>query len=206
MPIIAKDTGGNFELIPAGTHQARCYLIADIGSQMKNFAEGPKLVHEVVIVWELAELMTDGRPFAISNNYTLALSSNSHLRKALQSWRGKPFSEVELQSFDLINVLNSQCLINVIHRAGKNNGKTFANVDSIMPLPKGMPKLEPVNETVYFALDEYCQDTFAKLPNWIQGKVKESPEGQAAIAAIENQGPPPIYCDEAPGWTDDIPF
>lgn len=202
MPLIAKDSGGAFELCPAGTFQARCYLIADTGSQVKNFTGETRLVHEIVIAWELNERMSDGRPFAISKTYTLSLNEKANLRKDLEAWRGRAFTEDELQAFDVFNVLNAQCFLNIIHV--HKNGKTWANIGGIIALPKGTPHLQPVNDAVSFALDEYTPQTMAKLPNWIQDKIKKSPEGQA-VTAMSGNDIPPAY-DDAPPMTDDIPF
>jgi len=41
-----------------------------------------------------------------------------------------------LEAFDLESLLSVGCLINVIHES--RNGSTFANVASVMRLPKGM--------------------------------------------------------------------
>jgi hypothetical protein len=112
MPIIASDKGGSdFEPIPAGSHQAVCYGVVDLGTQMSNnpqFADARK----VCILWELPQergkfkdkedqsKMVD-RPRAISAVYTLSLGTKANLRKVLESWRAKQFTEDELKGFDI---------------------------------------------------------------------------------------------------------
>ena len=79
--------------------------------------------------------MKDGRPFAIFKNYTLSWSEKANLRLDLQSWRGKPFTQEEMQRFDLKNVLGAWCMLNIIERPGKNDNKMYTNVDGVTPVP-----------------------------------------------------------------------
>lgn len=51
-------------------------------------------------------------------------------------------TETEIRGgFDLESLIGSACLLNVVHVA--RDGATFANVSSIMRLPKGMNALQP---------------------------------------------------------------
>ena len=59
------------------------------------------------------------KPFSIGKEYTLSLSSKSNLYKDLVSWRGKPFTEEELEGFDLSKLLGKPCQIQIIHKQGK---------------------------------------------------------------------------------------
>lgn len=206
MGLIAKETGGgNFETCPPGTFQARCYMIADLGTQVINWQGTQKMQRKVVIAWELEEKMNDGRPFAISKQYTLSLSEKAQLRKDLDAWRGRPFTGDELEGFDLFNVLDAQCFLNIIHE--EKNGKTYTNISSVMALPKRTTPLEAVNPVVAFSLEpeDYLDVTLDSLPKWIQEKIKQSPEYQA-IAPAFNQGPAHHEADDMPPMEDDIPF
>jgi hypothetical protein len=80
--------------------------------------------------------MENGKPFLVRRRYTCSLHEKATLRRDLESWRGRAFTDKELQSFDLETLLSVGCLINVIHEA--RNGSMFANVASVMRLPKGM--------------------------------------------------------------------
>src|SRR3990167_3685661 len=66
--------------------------------------EGKKFKqHQVVLAFEVAETADEG-PFAgnrmtISKFYTLSLSEKANLRKDLEGWRGKSFTESELEGF-----------------------------------------------------------------------------------------------------------
>jgi hypothetical protein len=197
--LLAKETGGgDFELTPAGTFQARCYMIVDLGTQ-ENATFDPS--RKIKIVWEIDELMKSGKPFSIGKDYTLSLSEKAHLRKDLEGWRNKVFTREELDGFDVFNVINAQCMLNIVHDTSAK-GKTYAKVQSIMSLPKSANKLEPVNPEVKLCLepDFYSDIDFEMVPEWIQTKIKQSPEWQDLTNGSQGR-------DEMPPLTeDDIPF
>jgi hypothetical protein len=92
--------------------------------------------HKIVIVWQIDENLDDGRPYLVRRRYTCSLHEKAALRRDLESWCGRAFTDQELQAFDLENLLSVGCLIKVIHEA--RNGSVYANVASVMPLPSGM--------------------------------------------------------------------
>lgn len=198
MPIIVEGSNAKYELAPAGNHRAVCYAIYDLGTQ-PGF-EG-KRTRKVRICWELSdELMTDGRPFSVSSPYTMSLNDKANLRKALQGWRGKPFTDEEIKRFDLATLLGKPCLVTVIHREAE--GKTYANVETVSPLPKGTPAPDPVNPLVQFSISD---DTMPDgTPPFIADKIKESEEWKdrkrgAPVAAGS-------YVPSTVGADDSIPF
>jgi hypothetical protein len=80
----------------------------------------------------------------VTNRYTLSLNEKATLRKHLEAWRGKLFTPAELEGFDLENLLGANCQLQVIHNLS-DQGRTFANIQAIVPLGKGMTKLRPVD-------------------------------------------------------------
>src|SRR5215469_1843604 len=135
MPIFAK-AGGNFTPAPAGTHAAVCVDVIDLGMIEVTYLGKTQRKHKIAIVWQIDETLPDGKPFLVRRRYTCSLHDKATLRRDLESWRGRPFTDQELQSFDLETLLLVSCLINVIHET--RNGSVYANVASVMRLPKGM--------------------------------------------------------------------
>lgn len=176
MAIIAKaETGSNFEPISEGVHTAVCIGIIDLGLQFSEKFD--KSTEKIMIQWELPnETYThDGeeKPRILSKEYTLSLGEKANLRKDLQAWRGKVFSDEELKGFDLKNILGKACQIQIIH--AERNGNTYANIASIMGLPKGMPAPNPSNALMYLDLSEPSALELIKLiPEWIQDKIISS--------------------------------
>lgn len=172
MAIIARAKGSSMDPIPEGVYTAVCVWIIDMGDQYSDYYK--KSSRKVMLTWEIpdetVEIDGESKPRVLSKEYTLSLSDKAVLRSHLEAWRGKKFSETELDSFDLKNVLCASCQLQVLH-----NDKGYANVGSIMALPKGMPKLQPQNETIYFDLsDPECLELLDKLPSWVQDRIKKS--------------------------------
>lgn len=156
-----------YKLVPEGTHIMICYIVADLGLQPgSQVYPAPK--QKVCLVFEVpAERDDDGRPLSIRMEFTASMHEKSNLRKQLVSWRGKPFTDEEAGSFNVASVLGAACMGAVVHTPGD---KTYANIKSIMGLPKGTPKPKAENELVLFENDPKATN-FAKLPEWLQKKI-----------------------------------
>lgn len=138
MPILAKRSEKSFTPAPAGTHQAVCCDVVDLGFIESSFTPG-KQQHKIAVVWQIGEDMENGKPFLVQQRYTLSLDEKANLRRDLESWRGKPFTEPELMGFDVENLLSANCLLSIVHV--DRQGKVYANVKSVSPLMKGMTKM-----------------------------------------------------------------
>jgi len=138
MPIMISDTTPESNPAPAGLHQAVCAFVEDIGDE--DFKNDGKWKRKVVICWELGELMDDGRPWMISQRYTASLNEKATLRHHLESWRGRPFTENELEAFDLETIRGVGCQLQIIHKVKESGGKK-ATILAIVPLPKGVAAL-----------------------------------------------------------------
>lgn len=203
MAIIAKEnSGGNFELIPADQYAAICYRVIDLGTQKGEYQGVPNHKRQAMISWEIDAKMEDGKPFAISKWYTLSLNEKSSLRPDLESWRGKAFTQEELDGFDISKLLKVPCLLQIVHKTNKQ-GQIKASVNSIMKLPKAMIAPAIVNPLIDFSLDEYNQSIFDMIPEGIQKMIVVSPE---YIEAIKNKV---ASDDDVPAHitdSDEIPF
>ena len=193
--------GGDFEQCPAGSFAARCYQIIDLGHQTFEWKGEAKVAPKVRITWELNEMMQDGRPFSISKEYTASIGEKANLRKDLEAWRGRPFSSEELRNFSLENVLGAPCLLGVVHKPSKDGSKVYANVGSVMALPKGMAAPELVNLAVKFDIGTFDQKVFDSLSSYVQKKILMSKE-------LEENGIPQNATpqDEPVIESDEVPF
>jgi len=190
--------GGDFEQCPAGSFAARCYQIIDLGHQTFEWKGEAKVAPKVRITWELNEMMQDGRPFSISREYTASIGDKANLRKDLEAWRGRPFTATELQNFSLENVLGAPCLLGVVHKPSKDGSKVYANVGSIMALPKGMACPELVNPAVKFDIGEFDQNIFNSLSSYVQKKILMSKELEEGGIPQSSHNEPVIESDEVP--------
>lgn len=171
------DQGGGkeFAQAPAGTHEAICIGVIDLGTQTGSYQGQPTVKRQVLIQWELPnELMEDGKPFIVSKFYTASLNEKATLRHDLESWRGRAFTEQELAGFESKNILQKPCLLSIIHNdAGK------ARVASVMAIPKGMKLPGQVNPTTHFSLDSFDGAVFDKIGKGLQEMIRKSPEFQS---------------------------
>ena len=174
--------------IAEGTYLAVCNMVVDLGVQYNETYKSS--ARKVLIGWEIPDetYEYDGETHhrTLSKRYTSSLDERANLRQDLAAWRGRDFTPEELQGFDLNNIVGASCLINVIHK--ESNGKTFANISSIMALPKGMKKGQLSEPPVVFDLDTDDLSAIDNLPKWIGEIVKKSTtyeERLAGLAKIE---------------------
>lgn len=157
-----------------GVYSAVSSMIIDLGIQRNERFD--KDQRKFLMVWEIVgETITIGEevlPRIISKEYTYSLGEKSNLKKDLEAWRGQAFTEEELKGFNLLNVLNKGCQLQIINK--ENNGTTYNNIAGIMALAKGM-KIEPLEKTTVFDTEEpETWEAFDNLPSWIQEKIKKA--------------------------------
>ena len=184
----AVESGSGFERCPEGNHLAVCYEVIDLGTQESTFEGETKRQRKIWIGWETAsEQMEDGRPFVIGRRYTLSSHEKSTLRKDLESWRGKKFTDEDIAKFDIKALIGCACFLNVVHSV--KGDRTYANITTVAALPKGTVTPELVNQKVYLSLDvsEYEPEMMDLISDRMAETVKASPEWRAAHAAAEGE-------------------
>ena len=200
MALTAKKSEANFELVPPGTHIARCYQVVDLGTQKTVWKGEEKKQHKIFLGFELPdELMSDGRPFAVGNRYTLSLSEKANLRGVLEAWRGQPFTEEEANGFDIEKLLGVPCMVNVVHNT--TNGKTYANIAGIVKLPKNTKCPDPVNPPVKFSFENFSNEQFQALPEWLRKAIIQADEYSGGNSPKQTN-----HTSEDVPFSDDIPF
>ena len=215
---ITESNGGNYTPTPEGQHIMVCSRIIDLGTQPGS-AMYPTPKRKIRIFWELPEeriTYTDESgqeqegPVLHSEQYTVSFHEKANLRKDLESWRGQPFSESDFagppDGFHLSKLIGVPAVGQIVHE--HKDGKTYANLNSIMRPPKAMfdqfrGKIE--GATIFFDLDDFKQEEFDKLSDRVKETVKNSPEYQALF----DSDIPPEYTPQSEnpqGMEDEIPF
>lgn len=182
MALMATDTGGggDFTPMPTGNHVSVCNMVVDLGKQRTVSQQfGEKIKHQCYIRWETPDEQMewtdrDGNKQSgnrvIGKTYTVSLHENANLRRDLESWRGRPFTEEELKGFDLSKLLGVPGMVNVTHE--HKNGKTYANVAAVTPLPKSL-KENPPQSSLGLLLHDDDTNAYDDLPEWLQKKIDE---------------------------------
>ncbi len=137
--MVSQGESRQFTPAPAGLHQAVCVDVIDMGILEVTYMNKTKKQPKVRVAWQIDEQMEDGKPFLVQKRYTASLYEKATLRKELESWRGRPFTTEELDAFDLEKLIGANCQLNIQHVT--KEGKLYANVVSIVPLGKNMPKM-----------------------------------------------------------------
>lgn len=113
-----------------------CVDVVDMGMVKSTYSGKTKTQHKIRVIWQVDELREDGKPFQVSKRYTLSLHEKSALRKDLESWRGVPFTDAQLDGWDVEAVIGVGAMLSVVQNA--QAGSVYANVAAIMRPPKGM--------------------------------------------------------------------
>jgi hypothetical protein len=195
-------SGGNFEpqeIIPQGNHLGILYSLIEVGTTKEEFQGEPKVAFKASLTWELPDVTgvftnketgtDDVMPRVISKSYTLSAHEKSNLRKTLESWRGKKFTDKEAEEFDVTNLLGKPCLIQVVHTT--KGDKTYANIAAITSVPKGMPVPEQFNPMRYLSYDSFDWDIFNALPKFLRELMETTPEFQGIAQAAKPASPHP---------------
>lgn len=207
LKVSENSSGGGISILPEGSYAAVCYMLVDLGLQ-KNIAYNNSS-RKVLIGWELADeyVEVDGKqqPRVFSTRYTASLNEKAILRRDLAAWRGREFTEAELEEFNLCNIVGAPCLIQIIHKEG-TNGKTYANLASIMKLPKGMTVPKMTLEPVIYDIDENDIKDVDKLPEWIATTVKSSESYQQKLYESRADEYAPNQFTELDDEDGELPF
>ena len=208
--MIISDTQKDFKIAPAGLHMARLYSIIDLGHQSVEWSGETKIMHKVVLTFELhgddnegKPLKTDdNKPLIVSKRYTVSLGDQATLRKDLESWANKKMSASDRVNFDLKNLLDKFCMVNISH---SEDGK-YANIAGISPIPSALKNAVPngINPINHFWLHDYDQAKFDALPKYYREKIMESSEYRGGKKKVEEVDGFPKSLADIPD--DEVPF
>lgn len=181
MGIVARDTGADYEPIPIGLHRSICINVFDVGFQPGYQGKPPS--RKCVILWEIEPKSSmTGKHFTITKIYTLSIGEKANLGIDLVSWRGKPFTKEERDGFDLDNIKNKACQLNVVPHGDK------ARISSVLPAQRALdPETNKQVVTVHWKPDTASD----YIPNFV-------------AVMIANQLPPPERTASPVGTSDDF--
>ena len=209
---VGNTGGGDFEPIPAGVYPAWCYGLVDMGTQAETYQGKTSHRQKVRLLFELPlEKDKNGKVRTIGATVTANLVGDSNkLKKWLQSWRGKPFTKEESDRFKLSAVVGKGCQLVVINKPkGSDPSKVSDYIDNIMPVGKDPATGKPADylkcsqPNIVFTIEGWDQQVYLSLPQWLQNKIAESPEGKAKMGGK----PAPATGQQQPEPQDDsIPF
>jgi len=188
-------------VVPSGLTPFTIYAIYHVGliSWSKDSTE---TTDTLILGLELPELPAleykeqDGsvtkKPQTLNPRFRFSMSPKANIRKLLEGWRGKAFSEAEASAFQVASLLGKSGLVNVIHK--QRGDKTFADVGALM---KGKPvvgTLKPIAFSVR-QLENASELANVGLPPWIV-KIVESSEDYMELLRNGGRAPEPAVVTE----------
>lgn len=204
--------------IEGGTYPAVCVGVVDLGEQLNENYK--KYNAKVILIFELPgqTVTVDGeeKPRWLSREFTAALGDKANLSAFLTSWRGKAFTDAELESFDMSEMLGKGCFLQVVKL--EKGEKCYNNITAAVGLPTGTPtpEISPDTQPILFDMDNWNDEMFDLIPEWIQNKIRKStqyqkehaPEETVSVetATTEEGGASPSPTGSSEKKTGGVPF
>lgn len=176
-----KKQGLEIEPIEEGSYPARVYQVLHLGTY-PDFTG--TLKNKVRIGFELpTEMMVFDKekgeqPRVISQEYTLSFHEKATLTKVIKACDPKALSTDDdgfLEVYDVEKLVGKACLVTVIHKEGKDKN-IYANVGGVTVMPKGMTCADAINPPQILNFDNFNEELFNKLPDFIKNKIISSEE------------------------------
>jgi hypothetical protein len=193
-----RDSADNKEKAPPapeGSFACVCVDAIYLGKRVEQFQGHPeKLVEKGALVFQLSEEDETGKRYELSKEFTLSFGEKANLRKFLAAWRGKAYTNEEARDgVPLKKCIGVNGIVSVEHKPAKSTGNLYANILTITPLLKGMPKMTP---------KDYTRAAF-----W-EARIKEYMDGAEAYMARNGNGKaaPAIDAPLPQEESDDLPF
>lgn len=180
-----ETTGGTRELIKAGSHVVRLVQIVDLWTQKFEYQGQEKEARKIFLTFEFPNNTyeyEDKQGIKKSgvkvkgNEFTLSRSEKANLRKFIEVWLWtQTLSEDGLDVWAWLG----KVWLWVIQHTTSTKGKVYDNLEAVMPLVDWMQEPKAITHTSYFDLDNYDAKLFDSLPEWLQDKIRLSPEYSA---------------------------
>lgn len=179
----------NLEL---GGHPARVVQVLDLGLQPRRPYKGQAKppIDMVSVTYELShDFMVDAdgnpeedRPRWISEEFPLySLQAD----RAISTARYRAIDPKDSCKGDFSKLIGMPCTVVVVHNPGTKDGKSivYDNVGTVTSATKmpGYTQPELVNEGVFFDLTDPNMEVFAKLPEFLQNKIKGNLNYQGSL-------------------------
>lgn len=170
--------------VEPGVYMAVCVGVVDLGEQysekFKNYSNKVKFVW--ALPGETIEIEGKAEERQLSREFSIATKKTCNLRTFLRSWNGIDYSDEDFLELDMFDQIGKACQLNVV----LNDTGEYANVESVMPIPRGFPA--PVSKTAFFTwdMDHWDDAAFEKLPAWTQEQIKKSTQYQKEHPSTES--------------------
>jgi len=178
MRIGYSNSGGGGEKCPAGFHVAVLAAAYDIGRQKKSYAGDEKIMHQVILVWEVDKRDSKGRRFTLTDYVTASTNEKSGLTKRLTALLARPPTEADYDT----DVVIGKCAYLMIK--APDNPEGWPRIDNLTPLPPGFQPIKA--EFKPDPVPKYVENARAKAVGGWKAPTPTPPNKSAVAGA---QGP-----------------
>lgn len=196
---IAKP-GGTFTPHPEGQFAAACVDVVDLGMKVDDYQGKKSLNPKVALIFATGERREVDKGKSDLALVTVEMTNTSgkkgNLRKFLESWRGKSYSDEQVSEGLPLGKLHGQNALITIEHKVTGSGNKMAKVRAIAQLPEVMK-----SAVLWAAVEEYTRPKFLE-----DRKVKYAEEAAqfAATPGASDPGPTPQDDDDDPDSS--LPF
>lgn len=192
--VTAKDSGGGFEPHSEGQFAMVCVDVINLGVNVETFpGQEPREVAKVALVFASGERHDDKSLRLVTSEMTLSANEKANLRKFLEAWRGKTYSNADAEAgLPLAKLYGQAALISIEHVLTRK-GRKFAKIASVAPLPKPMDNPAFRGMLMEYQRPKFFTDRKAQYADTLTRHRATMPD---------DAGIPP----EPPPEDDDIPF
>lgn len=178
------DFNNDKPLMENGNHVARCFMVVDLGLQDSEY-EGKQSTHpQILIGFEYPEERAvfydhiGEQPFTLTLRMNWYTGTTAKFRKTIESWRGKAFTDAEMNSFAVNKMLDAYAVTTVVTKTSQkgNDYQKISNIASATKRDRESVKNKPYNENILFSIPGHGFDSkeFRSLWKWIQDDIMRS--------------------------------
>lgn len=197
--ITATGSDSKFQPHDEGQFVGQCVDVIALGEKVQDFpGTTPYLAPTCALVFRTGERNTEtGEYIDIAREFTVSMGAKANLRKFLEQWRGKPYTEEQVTAgVPLHKLEGNHGLLTIAHRTS-GKGRVYANITACVGIPKQMQG----------GLGSYSD--YERAEWWAERK-KEYADGAAKFrAAIPRSAPATEEFEDYPGPQDEddtLPF
>jgi hypothetical protein len=170
-------------LPPEGMHNARAVRFLELGTQETEFGDKFKCQISFELVDESAVFNEEKgeQNFVVHRTYNRSLGKRSDMGKAVRALLGSDYVD-DAEEIEMDEILDQPCQVQVKY----SDDEKYANIVDVLPPNKKVKVAKSESELASLYLDDnFDQDVFNTLPDWMQEMIADSPEGEELEIELE---------------------
>ena len=198
--VLAKNEASTFIPHEAGQFAALCVDVIDLGDKVEQYEGKPqKLSQKAALVFRTNHKNPEtGDIIDVVKEFTVSMYETANLRKFLEAWRNKAFTDDEVEAGAPLHKLCGVAALIQVENKKSGGGRYYANINAVQKLPPVMQPGCPDGEG--YERPEYLttrKAEYAKGAEAYRAQIGASIKG--AKSALQGE-------EEGPADDDDLPF